>query len=145
MLAPHARVGQRRRKRVLAEPPDIGALERVRLEGPAHRPHVEHERVEGHLGEAEPQAVEDHYQAHRFDVDACLLEDLFDRDLCRRVAHVGPTRRIEPGSGVSPLHEQDLALVVADDGPDRNLRCHVTGDALANVLHPLGDQVVSVA
>ena len=115
------------------------------LQGPADRPEVEHERVEGHLGEAEPKSVEDHDQAHRLDVDARLLEDFLDGDLGGRVADVGPTGRVEPGSRVRPSHEQDLALVVADDGPDRDLRRHVTGDALANVLHPFGDEVVSVA
>ena len=136
MLAPNAGVGERGRQGVLAEPSDLGALERVGLQGSTDRSEVEHERVKGNLSEAEAKSVEDHDEAHRLNVDARLLEHFLDGDLGSRVADVGPTGRVEPGSRVRPSHEQDLAFVVADDGTDRDLRRHVTGNALAHVLHP---------
>ena len=105
--APRTGIGQRDGERVLGEPSDGGTLERVCLQRTAHRSEVEDERVEGHLGETEPKTVQDHDQAHWLDVDPRLFEDFLHGDLGSRVAHVGPTGRVEPGSRVRPLHEQD--------------------------------------
>ena len=73
----------------------------------------------------------------RLALDAGLLAHLLHHDLGRRVADVGPAGRVEPDARVGPLHEQDLALVVADDRADRHLRGDVAGDALADLAHPL--------
>ena len=67
--APASGYGQR----VLGEPADVGALERVGLELAADGPAVEHERVERDAGEAEAQAVEHGDEPDRLDLDAGLL------------------------------------------------------------------------
>src|ERR1019366_2954993 len=113
----------------------------MRLEFPAYRSEVEYERVEGYLGEAETQAVEHHDESYGLNLDAGLLEDLLDRHLDRRVTHVGPAGRIQPDSGVRALDQQYLVLLVADNGANRELRSHVTGDALVHVSHPLEDEL----
>ncbi len=59
-----------------------------------------------------------------------------------RVADVGPAGRVQPDPGVGPLDEQDLALVVADDHPHRDLRGDVAGHPLADRIQPLLDEVV---
>ena len=51
----------------------------------------------------------------RLALDAGLLRDLLHRHLGRRVADVGPARRVQPDARVGALHEQHLAVVVADD------------------------------
>ena len=50
--------GERLRQRVAREEPDLARLERVTAQLAADHPAVEHERVERHAGEAEPEAVE---------------------------------------------------------------------------------------
>ena len=57
---------------------------------------VEHQAVEGDGGEAQAEAVEDGDEADGLDLDAGLLQDLFDAHLRRRVADVGPPGRVEP-------------------------------------------------
>ncbi len=105
---------------------------------------VEHQQVHRDAGEAEAQAVEHGDQADRLALDARLLVHLLHHDLRRRVADVGPARRVEPHARVGPLHEQDLAVVVADDGGDGDLRRDVAGDALADLAQPLVDDVAGV-
>ena len=78
-------------------------------------------------------------------LDAGLLEHLLHRDLGRRVADVGPTRRVQPHARVGPLHEQDLARVVADDGADGDLGRDVAGHALADSVEPLLEEVARLA
>jgi hypothetical protein len=82
---------------------------------------------------------------HRLALDAGLLLDLLHRHLGRRVADVGPSGRVQPDARVGPLHEQQLAAVVADDGADRHLRGDVAGHAFADVLQPLLHEVVGLA
>ena len=110
------------------------------LELPARDPALEHERVQGHARETEADAVEHGDEAHGFDVHTRLLLDLLHRHLCRGVSDVGPARGVQPHAEVGPLDEQDLALVVADDGADGDLRCDVAGHALAYRLQPLLDE-----
>ena len=69
-------------------------------------------------------------------LDAGLLVHLFHRNLRRRVADVGPPDRVQPHAGVGALGEQQLALLVPDDGGDRHLRRDVAGDALADRREP---------
>ena len=102
------------------------------LERAADRLAVEHERVQRDAGEAEAQAVEHGDEPHDLAVDAGLLAHLLHRHLGRRVADVGPARRVEPHARVGPLHEQDLAVVVADHRADGDLRRHVAGHAVAD-------------
>ena len=86
------------------------------LQLPTDRPALEDERVERDPGEAESQAVEDRDQPNGLGLDPGLLEHLFDDDLGGGVADVGPSGRVEPDTRVRPLHEEHLALVVADHG-----------------------------
>ena len=83
--------------------------------------------------------------AARLALDAGLLEDLLDGDLRRRVADVGPAGRVQPDLRVGALHEQQLAVVVADDGADGDLRRDVAGHADADGLQPLLHEVVLLA
>ena len=109
------------------------------------RPAVEQQHVHAEPREAHPLAVDHRQQPDRFAVDPGLLGDLLDRHLGRRVADVGPSRRVQPDPGVGALHEQDLAGVVADHGADRDLGRHVPGHALAGVGQPLLHEVVGLA
>ena len=77
-------------------------------------------------------------------VHARLLLHLLHRHLRRRVADVGPSRGVEPHARVGPLHQEDLARLVAHDRPDGHLGRHVPGHALPDVGQPLIDQGVGV-
>ena len=44
--------------------------------------------------------------------------------------------------GVGPLHQQQLTLVVADDGADGDLRRDVAGDPAPDRLHPFGHDLL---
>ena len=88
----------------------------------------------GHAGEAQPQPSSTAMSRTTSTSMPVSSAHLLDRDLRRRVADVGPAGRVEPHAGVGPLHQQNLVLVVADDGADRDLRCDVPGDALADAL-----------
>ena len=77
-------------------------------------------------------------------IDAGLLLHLLHHDLGRRVAHVAPAGRVEPDARVGALNQQQLALVVADGGTDRDLGGDVARDALADGVHPLLHQSTGV-
>ena len=107
----------------------------------AGRRAVEQQHVHREAGEPHPLAVDHGEQLLRLALDAGLLGDLLDGHLGRRVADVGPAGRVQPDPRVGALHEEDLAVVVADDGADRHLRRDVAGHADADRLHPLLDEV----
>src|SRR5581483_11669117 len=145
VVAPALRADEGRRQRVAGEPADVADLERVRGQLAADGTAVEEERIERDAGEAEAQAVEDGDEADGLDLDAGLLLDLFDDHFGGRVPDVAPAGRIEPDARVGPLDEQQLTLVVADGGADRDLGGDVPRDTLADGGHPLLDQPVGVA
>ena len=66
------------------------------------------------------------------------------RDLGRRVADIGPPRRVEPDTRVGPLHEQDLVLLVPDDRGNADLRGDVAGHSFTDLSEPLLDLVLGV-
>ena len=103
------------------------------------------EHVHAEAREPHPLAVDHREHALRLALDAGLLEHLLDRDLGRRVADVGPPGRVQPDARVGALHEQQLPVVVADDGADRDLRRDVAGHAVADRLQPLLHEVVLLA
>ena len=105
-----------------AKKPTALRLERMAAELAAEHPAVEQQRVQRELREAEAQTVEHRDQRDRLHLDAGLLVHLFHRDLRRRVPDVGVADRVQPHAGVGALGEQELALLVADDGGDRDLR-----------------------
>ena len=96
-------------------------LQRMRRQPAHHGPAVEEQRVQGHPGEAEPQAVEDRDEAHRLDDDAGLLLDLLHHDLGRRIAHVAPPGRVQPDARVRPLDQQQLPLSLPTAAPTATL------------------------
>ena len=112
----------------------------VAADGPA----VEHQRVQRDAGEVPTQPVEHGDQAHDLALDAGLLAHLLDRHLAGRVADVGPARRVQPDARVGPLHQQDLAPVVAHHRAHRDLRRLVAGHAVADRAHPLVHQGVGL-
>ena len=104
-----------------------------RLELAADGPAVEHQQVQRDAGEAQAQAVEHGDEPHAA------------RTRCRsprappspRPRTASSRRRPSPVGyshtpRVGPLHQQDLALVVADDRADRHLRRDVAGHAFAD-------------
>src|SRR5918994_949835 len=99
-VPPPLDAGDGRRQLVLGEPADVGALEGVGGQLAADGAAGEDERVQRDAGEPEPQAVEHGDEALGHAFDAGLLADLLHRHLGRRVAHVGPPRRVEPDTGV---------------------------------------------
>ena len=102
---------------------------------------MEHDRVQRHGREPEAHAVVNAEDLHDLALDAGLLEHLLDRDLRRRIADVGPPRRIEPVPGIGPLDQQDLPTVVAHDCADRDLRRDVARHPRAHRLQPLRPQL----
>ena len=110
----------------------------------ADHPAVEQQGVERHVREAEAQAVEHGDERHRLALDAGLLVDLLDRDLAGRVADVGVAHGVEPHPGVGSLGEQQLTLVVGDDGRDRHLRRDVALHAPPDAEHPFLEQRVGL-
>jgi len=105
---------------------------------------VEHQRVERDSGDAQPHPIQDGDGTHHLAPDARLLQDLLDHHLGGRIAHVGPTGRVEPDAGVGPLHHQELAGVVAHDRPDGHLRRHVAGHPTPHRTQPVPEQGVHV-
>ena len=103
------------------------------------------QHVHAEPGEAHPLAVDDGEHPLRLALDAGLLDDLLDGHLGRRVADVGPAGRVQPDPGVGALDEQQLAVVVADDRADGDLRRDVAGHADADRLQPLLHEVVLLA
>src|SRR5581483_2053510 len=138
-LDPQPGAGQRLGQPVAGEEADVEALQRVGLELTAGHLAVEDQRVQRHRVEPEPHPVEDGEERDGLGVDAGLLLDLLDRHLRRRVADVGPARRVEPHARPRPLDEEDLAGLVADHRPDGRLRRDVAGHALPHARQPLLD------
>ena len=62
--------GERFGHRVRREPPGVCALERMGLQLATHGPAMEHDRVERHAGEPEPQPVE-HARSRRAPRSGC--------------------------------------------------------------------------
>src|ERR687897_189656 len=144
VVAPLRGTGQRFGQVGVGEPADRPGLERMGLELAAQRPAQEHQAVQRDAREPEAQAVEQGDELHRLATDAGLLVDLLHGDLARRVADVGPARRVEPDAAVGPLHQQDPALVVVHHRPHRHLGGDVAAHPLADALHPLVDEVLGV-
>src|SRR3984957_20123397 len=144
LLGPTLCAGQRLGEGVEWEPPPVGTLERVRSKGAADGSALEHQRVEGDAGHADPQTIEDGDQPLHLYLDPGLLFDLLDHHLCRRIANVRPPGGIEPDPRIGPLDQEHLVLAVAHRSPDGHLGGHVAGDALAHCGEPLLDQTVGV-
>ena len=106
---------------------------------------MENERVQGNLGETQSEAVEDHDKAYRLDFDPRLLEYFFDRDPQLPSSRHPPSRSGRATRPSQPALLEGSPLLIADDGPDGDLRCHVAGHALAHPLHPFEDQASGVA
>ena len=115
-----------------ANQPTAAHLERVGLQLAADGPAVEHQEYSGMRVKPRrsPSSTAMHALGHA--LDAGLLAHLLHRHLGRRVADVGPARRVQPHAGVGPLHEEDLAWSSLHDRADRRLRGDVAGDALAD-------------
>ena len=144
-LGPPRGAGRALGQVALVEPADVGAFEGMTGQLSAGGVAVEQQHVHPEPGEPHALTVDDREQSARLALDAGLLVDFLHRHLGRRVAHVGPTRRIQPDSGVFALHQQQLAVVVADHGADRHLGGDVARHADSDRLHPLLDEVVLLA